>query len=541
MLFGYSRISTSEQKETSLEVQEQFHESLARSLNQQFKSIREVGSGKDSNRPELQKLINVVREGDIVSFYDTSRLGRSTSDNLQIAKSFISKGVKVYISGREYRIDQATDELTFSLESAVATYSRRLQRDKQLASQNLQRARGDYIFGTLYGFDQYKKKGKHYAEFNENSAKVKEAYERFLKGELLSKIAIDLQIPLPSLMNFLNNPIYAGHYFDTSGMNINRRFLSNEELKAHLIKSNIYKPIISLETFLQFRELYRKNHKTKDYTYRKSAHELSGVYKCTCCGAGFSFIQNKTVIMGKSYYYTYYENSFPRVACRRHKKITVKADKLEKLTEAFLIIALRAGVEVAGFFAETKNTLLQNAQDLQVKNDALLRDIEVRKERISRIKSLILDGTIEPEDFKEDMTKLKEEISSLERSIEENKRIIDYKDKMIEDVLEEEAKDNLDEFLNSDVEGKRDFFKRFVKEAFIYSKNKLSIEFINTKRFTYEDDKFEVWYLGEKQFDGSFIKGKVMFNKISEEDEFRAYVNQELEKIAKEVNELITL
>lgn len=115
------------------------------------------------------------------------------------------------------------------------------------------------------------------------------------------------------------------------------------------------------------------------------------------------------------------------------------------------------------------------------KNDALKQEIEAKNSKITRIKALILDGTIEPEDFKKDMQELKTQVSDLEKSIEENNRIISYKNRMIEDVLEEEAKDSLDVFLNSKEEGRRDFYKRFVEKACIYSKDKLEIEFINTK------------------------------------------------------------
>lgn len=133
MLYGYSRISTAGQKETSLEVQDRFHKQLAESLNQKFTSVREIGSGKDTNRPELQKLLTKVKENDCVSFYDNSRLGRNTEENIKIAKVFNAKGVKVYVTGREFKIDQATDELTFALESAISTYQRKLQNSKAKA------------------------------------------------------------------------------------------------------------------------------------------------------------------------------------------------------------------------------------------------------------------------------------------------------------------------------------------------------------------------------------------------------------------------
>ena len=37
-------------------------------------------SGKDTNRPELQAMLNYVREGDVVVVSEFSRLARSTRD-----------------------------------------------------------------------------------------------------------------------------------------------------------------------------------------------------------------------------------------------------------------------------------------------------------------------------------------------------------------------------------------------------------------------------------------------------------------------------
>lgn len=538
MLYGYSRISTSGQKETSLEVQAKFHEQLAKQLGQNFTDIREVGSGKDANRPKLQRLISTVKPGDIVSFIENSRLGRNTEENLKIIRAFTEKGARVYVAGREYKTEEVQDELTFTLESAISTYSRKLQNSKAKASIDLQRANGNFVYGRLLGYDQYKKRGKHYAEINKEEAdKLRKAYKKFLASEPIFKISKDLNIYLATLIIALNNPIYCGYYLDTVENNKMRQDLDNDELKKHFIKSNIYEPIIDEETFFQFRDKYRQNHKTKEYVFRDSTHDLTGIYKCLCCGAGFVFITSRMKINGKDYEYKYYENNFPRVNCRSHKKYRFTAGVLEKVTKTFLILALKMGIEVAGFFAETKNALLQNAEDLIEKNNGLKQEIASKNGRISRIKELILDGTIEAVDFKDNMSTLKSEISVLEKQVEENERIIDYKNQLIEDVLEEEAKDNLEEFLHTD--NKRDFYKRFVKKAYILNKDKLEIEFINTKKFCYEKGAFVMSYMGQEQVNGA-IKEKLVFDPVKTPDkETTKYLNNYYQNLAAEVNEII--
>ena len=540
MLYGYSRISTAGQKETSLEVQERFHKLIAEQLKVDFKSIKEIGSGKDSNRPELQKLIKITKANDIVSFYDNSRLGRNTEENLKIARSFIDKGVKVFISGREVRTDVIQDELTFTLESAISTYQRKIQNSKAKASIDLQRENGNFVFGRLFGYNQYKSRGKHIAVINEEeAAKIKLAYEKYFNGQPAFQIAQQLDIYLATLIAILNNPIYAGYYLDTVENNKIKQHLGDDEIKKHLIKSNVYPPIIDLNTFFQFRQMYRKNHKVKNYSFRDSCHELTGIYRCTCCDAGFVFVTNRLKVKDKDYEYLYYENSFPRAACRKHKGIKFAANTLEKVTACFLILALKAGIEVAGFFAETRNALLQSSQDLLDKNEELQKQIVEKNAKMARIKELIIDGTIDAVDFKENMAALKADISAIQKTIEENNRIIDYKNHMIEDVLEEEARDSLDEFLNSNEESRRDFYKRFVKKAYILSKTKLEIEFINTKKFEYEKGSFKMYYLGQEQISG-LITDKLTFDSVKTPDkETTDYLNDYYTKLAEEVNDLI--
>lgn len=539
MLYGYSRISTVGQKETSLEVQEHFHELIAQNLKQEFKSIREVGSGKDANRPELQKLIKRVKQGDIVSFYDNSRLGRNTEENLKIARSFIDKGVKVFVAGREFRANEVQDELTFTLESAISTYQRKLQNAKAQASMDLQRAQGNLSTTRIYGYDQYRSKGKHIAVINqEESANVKLVFEKFLNGDSITKISKELGISSWVVNTMVNNPLYAGYYMDTVENTKIRQDLSDEEFKKHLIKSNIYLPIIDFDTFMKVRNVYRLNHKVREYSFRNSSHELTGIYRSSCCGSGFVYVTMKLHGRQEGLIYNYYQNTFPHKGCKAHKKVNFRSEKLERITKVFLILALKAGIEVAGFFAETKNALLQDEQELLEKNDALKQQIDEKKARISRIKTLILDGTIEAADFKEDMTSLKAEISTLEKSIDENERIIDYKNRMIEDVLEEEAKDSLDEFLNSSVEGRRDFYKRFVRDAVIYNIEKLEIEFINTKKFNYEKGSFTMSYLGQEQVKGK-ITDKLSFDPVEAPDDVTDYLNDYYKKLADEVNEMV--
>ena len=53
-------------------------------------------SGKDTNRPQLQALLEYVREGDEVHVHDISRMARSLEDLIGLVKTLNSQNVTVY-------------------------------------------------------------------------------------------------------------------------------------------------------------------------------------------------------------------------------------------------------------------------------------------------------------------------------------------------------------------------------------------------------------------------------------------------------------
>ena len=72
------------------------------------KTFIEKVSGKDTNREQLQELLEFVREGDTVYIVDFSRLARNVKDLLDIVETLNNKGVKL-VSIKE-NLDSATPQ-----------------------------------------------------------------------------------------------------------------------------------------------------------------------------------------------------------------------------------------------------------------------------------------------------------------------------------------------------------------------------------------------------------------------------------------------
>ncbi|WP_442598185.1 recombinase family protein [Neobacillus sp. D3-1R] len=82
-------------------------------------------SGKDTNRPKLQEMLNFIREGDILIIESISRLARNTKDFLEIVNDLTDRGIEV-ISLKE-SIDTSTPQGKFICTIFGALYE--LERD----------------------------------------------------------------------------------------------------------------------------------------------------------------------------------------------------------------------------------------------------------------------------------------------------------------------------------------------------------------------------------------------------------------------------
>lgn len=105
MKVGYVRISTREQNTAR---QDKLMEDLGVE-----RIFTDRMSGKNAERPELQRMIDFVREGDSVTVESISRFARNTKDLLELIAALETKGVQ-FISQKE-NIDTSTSAGKFVL------------------------------------------------------------------------------------------------------------------------------------------------------------------------------------------------------------------------------------------------------------------------------------------------------------------------------------------------------------------------------------------------------------------------------------------
>ena len=116
---AYIRVSTIEQNEARQ------RESLSKySIDKWF--LDKV-SAKDTNRPQLQAMLDYAREGDTVYIHDFSRLARSTADLLQLVQQLQDKGIHLVSVKESIDTNTPTGRLMLTIAKEQGKYKGRKQ------------------------------------------------------------------------------------------------------------------------------------------------------------------------------------------------------------------------------------------------------------------------------------------------------------------------------------------------------------------------------------------------------------------------------
>lgn len=118
MKYGYIRVSTIEQHEDRQLVTMEKYGVASENI------YLEKVSGKNMNRPELEKLLEVIKEGDTLIVHDFSRLSRSTSDLLKIVEHLNKRGVTLISKKENLDTSTPTGKLMLTMIGAINEFER---------------------------------------------------------------------------------------------------------------------------------------------------------------------------------------------------------------------------------------------------------------------------------------------------------------------------------------------------------------------------------------------------------------------------------
>lgn len=134
--FGYARVSTQ-----------------AQTLDQQFDALTNAGvlesdiytdkaSGAKTDREGLNRLLEVLREGDSVTVIALDRLGRSMKHVLEVIEDFHERGIILKSVREQIDFSTPSGKLVAVIMSSLAEYERTLIRERAAAAREAAAARG---------------------------------------------------------------------------------------------------------------------------------------------------------------------------------------------------------------------------------------------------------------------------------------------------------------------------------------------------------------------------------------------------------------
>lgn len=183
MKVAYVRVSTIEQNE-SRQV-----EALKR--HEIEKWYTEKVSGKDTNRPQLQAMLDFVREGDTIYIHDFSRLARSTKDLLSIIELLNQKRVNLVSNKENLDSSTPTGKLMITMIAAINEFERENLLERQREGVAIAKSLGKFKGGQVKKIDD---------------TLFETAYQRYKSREISkSQLAKELQISRPTLDKLLKD------------------------------------------------------------------------------------------------------------------------------------------------------------------------------------------------------------------------------------------------------------------------------------------------------------------------------------------------
>jgi DNA invertase Pin-like site-specific DNA recombinase len=134
MVYGYARVSTADQN-----------------LDRQLDALRKYGidklfcekmSGTKKNRPELDKMLSELSDGDTVVIESLSRLGRSVKNLSELMERFNTQNIRLVSMKETIDTTSPTGRLLYTILASLAAFERDILVERTSEGLKAARARG---------------------------------------------------------------------------------------------------------------------------------------------------------------------------------------------------------------------------------------------------------------------------------------------------------------------------------------------------------------------------------------------------------------
>lgn len=447
----YVRASTEEQGSTknpegTIKNQEQRLRNTVegKNYNSNFGEVVEVFiddgiSAKNTNRPELQRMLKAIenKEIDMVMVTEYSRLSRNMRDFAQMWELFKDFGCGLISLREQFDTSSAAGEMMLYNMANLAQFERRLTSERVKSSRIDRASRGLFNGGVIpIGYKRIEGKPGHLEIDSDEAEIIRKVFQTFLREGSVAKTARwlnDNGFSAPRMIHGGGNKARIGHFVvgNTRKILANKTYIGIVEYKkgSKVCEAKaVWDGIIDEVTFNEVQKLIKCNHRKKKPTSSgRYPYLLSGLVFCKKCG---------DVMCGKSAHgrngkVGYYEHSW---SMRKNSTLTEKvfdcemfkrvpAKKLEPFIEQEVLKLITS--------KKFSNEMIQEAHRVHRENYSLKSEKMSLKKEISsykaqtdalaeRIAMLPIDIPAEPlyrmlKKLKEETNRAEEDLKDLEK------------------------------------------------------------------------------------------------------------------------------
>jgi site-specific DNA recombinase len=298
----YCRVSTEEQAREGQSIENQIDRLTAYAKFQGWQNVRvfadEGESAKDMNRPEMQRLLRLIKSNHVavVATMAVDRLSRDLLDMLQFVQLCEEHKTAYVCATLNFDTSTPIGRMVLQILAAFAEFERSMiaTRVKTNMFDLAQKKRRYLACPPLgYAYDGH----KNLIVVPEEAVWVQQAADRFIAGHSYRSIAkwlMEQGVPTRkgapwnpiSIKLMLTNEIYIGRlvwnrrYYDKNGK------MCWRDPSEWIVHNGAHPPILTTEQWAKIQE--RIAHRMPKGGERQAKHRLSGLLRCGDCGASMA-------------------------------------------------------------------------------------------------------------------------------------------------------------------------------------------------------------------------------------------------------------
>ncbi len=411
---AYIRVSTkSDTQLHSYEYQLEYWKSqIDRIPNMEFKGIYAdwgISGRWLSKRPQLNQLLEDAKNHkfDIVYTKSVSRLGRNTTELLEVVRTLRDLGIKVIFEKENIDTFDPSAEVFLTIAAAVAENDLNIYSENQRWAVKKRFQNGFIAIGNhVLGYTMNKETNT--LEINEEEAKtVRRIFELYLEGYGFSPITVILEKEgyknicgkvkwsRGTISYILRNEKYKGCSLSQKSININGTKKMNKGLEKQYFMENTHEAIIDPSVFDRVQQIiYERSPKGQIGRGKIDPYSFTGKIVCGCCGNKYSHKFTTTKHWRKELWSCSHQNNYGRSVCTSSR---IKDEVLkEKFVEAYNeFIDMKPENNIAKDIKLKIQNLLEEEQELnQLRINGLI-DISEYDKEIETVRQELKDANLE--------------------------------------------------------------------------------------------------------------------------------------------------